>query len=717
MPMLALDPKAQISSPAEACAGVIEIPLDKPDGFNLDLWALLQAVKTAGIPLRGKIAEYAGFYYKVDATITTAWDPTSDNGVNPDLPQTGASQPNKSLDKLTFLIMFRLPFQGEVVEVSPPLTNPEADLYNNRKIVKKDDNTYALGAFHEILDSEGNVTSVLFQLCTVTRSNPIDNFEIGGKDLFYDTPTDSFYVYGGNNGPYVSHFGDPMANPIDTDATTGTWSRRANVIRSASGLKRLNGAGEQVALVGGVYKHVDDAGNEVSFDYHTTPTPETANAYTYYGIDFNDLYPEKVPAESIGKQATINTIKTVPLYYFLTVYTENRPQSYDRSAHFPENQLDPLYSDATHTLIWRTRTTSASGLTFGLGYDIGGNFKNAYVYDINFKIQKKTGMTGDFTLSYADRSRSVGSNRADVKLKLSQMIGIDQALIDIKDATSFDPGYSSGWVITIKRGMSGQADASRYFNVYSHELKYSPAAGENPPNVLITPTDEARYVERASGELPQPTAANPHGNYQTLETLLNGFFVSGDFTNPGPNEEDKHKIGFDPAGFKAAVKSIIGLSGGPAGVVYWNNDAPFKAFQMPPWERTLVQNYALVFKVMYFTDDILSKKVTSQLQSGALPNVIEKVLFASINYATPGLWLITEYATDSEGKAVLSNNKPKKSAPKRFDPSIKLALSSHNQYELINVFKNRIPTQPDRREHRVGYVRKFQHILYRGVEA
>jgi hypothetical protein len=135
MLVLALDPNAQISSPTEVDPGVVEIPSTMPLGFDTPLWGsslwqLLQDIKTAEIPLRGKIAEYAGIYTNIGTTITSEWDSTSDNGVNPDLAQTGASQPNKSLDKLTFLIMFRMPFQGEVVEVSPPLTDPEADLYN-----------------------------------------------------------------------------------------------------------------------------------------------------------------------------------------------------------------------------------------------------------------------------------------------------------------------------------------------------------------------------------------------------------------------------------------------------------------------------------------------------------------------------------------------------------------------------------------------------------
>ena len=325
--MLAINPKAQIAGSTEVNSGLIEIPVGPIDDFDPALWQLLQDIKTAGIPLRGKIAEYAGFYIKVGATTTTEWDPTSDNGVNPDLAQTGASQPNKSLDKLTFLIMFRLPFQGEVVGVTPPLTNPEADLYNNRKIVKKTDDTYVLCAFHENLDKEGKVTSVDPQPCTITRPNPIAGLEIAGKDLFYDGPTSSYYVV---NPLYEVNYGTPL--PPDPNGTT--WSKRANACRAAGGLKLLNGAGEQVALVGGAYKHVDDAGNLVSFEYNVSPTPETANAYVYYEINFGDIYPGR--QQAITDQATINAIKTVPLYYFLTVYTENKPQVFDQKAHYPE---------------------------------------------------------------------------------------------------------------------------------------------------------------------------------------------------------------------------------------------------------------------------------------------------------------------------------------------------------------------------------------------
>lgn len=707
--MLALDPKAQISSSTEVNTGVIEIPAIMPSGFDTALWQLLQDIKAAGIPLRGKIAEYAGFYRKIGATITTEWDDTSDNGVNPDLPQTGTSQPNKSLDKLTFLTMFRLPFQGEVVEVSPALTDPGADLYNNRRIVKKVDGTYALGAFHEVLNSSGKVTSVSFQLCAITRPNPITNFEIGGKDLFYDETTNSFYVY----GPYVSNFGDPLAS------TGSTWSKRANDIRAAIGLKRLNGAGEQVMDIGGKWEHVDNTGKVISFDYNT---PDTANAYAYYEINFNNLYPGRVPAEFIptDEQETITAIKTLPLYYFLTIYTENRPwkrtetrkNGFDRRAHFPENMVNPLYSNTDPTLLWRTNTPAGSGLTFGAGLDIGGSYYQSYVYKVEFTIKKQASASGN--LEYADRSEPISliTNVSTLKSTLSKLIGINENQIGIEDLSSH-VGYDAGWKVEIERGMYklGQGyykDEHGYHNVYSHELTYIPSKNETPSKALIEPTtNSARYKERT---------ALPSRNLQTFKDLLNKYFSSNDYANPHVAVDGPHLPNFNEKEFNDALALIFGLLGGPAGVIYWNNQAVFNAFQMPWPHRTIIKNYEEVFSKDYYTKKLLDDKVVSKLELGAQPNVVEKTLFASIQYATPVLWLVAEYKTDGEGKPILQNGEYKKNSS-RFDPGIKLALSSHNQYELINVFKNRIPTQPDRRNHRIGYVKKFQHILYRGVEA
>lgn len=782
--MLAIDRKAQIAGSTEVNSGVIEIPLGPINGFDAALWQLLQDIKTAGIPLRGKIAEYAGFYNKIGAAITTEWDPTSDNGVNPDQPQTGASQPNKSLDKLTFLIMFRLPFYGEVVEVMPRITDPEADLYNNRKIVKKADGTYVIGAFHESLDSKGKVTGVAFQLCTVTRSNQIANFDIDGKDLFYDAPTDSFYVF----GPYVSNFGDPLA-------VAGTsWSKRANNLRGATGLKLLNGAGEQVSLVGGVYKHVDDAGKLVNFDYNT---PDTPNAYAYYEINFGDINP--AAAESITDQATIDAIKTLPLYYFLTVYTENKPQAFHREAHYPDqietsvNAKRPItfgtYSNAgvfsasspqpasagidlqiiqrdtasryyvatagtgainyltedfsgdedftadsfyptgnlltglkvryetgqfyaeNSNKISRATTRFSSGLTLGYGYDIGLNFAKAYVYKVVFKIQKKNGATGSFTLNYESGSAAIpfATTTANLRQALSELIAIDPDLIAVAVATTgLTAGYS-GWDVSIQQKIGDDVDG--FYNIYSHELFYHKPAVETPAKVLITPaTDSQRYVERSASELP------PY-NYSDFETLLNGFYASGDFTAPDSVQDGAHKAGFNGNLFKSALKRIFGLYNGAGMLIYLRNKGQFEAFQLPVAKQTLVKNYQLIFSQKYYTQKIVTDNIGSIVATGATPNVLEKLLLATVSYGGIGRWQINEYQMNQTTFQPERTTRGNYKRAKRADPGIILAISSHNQYELSNVFRNRNPRLKPRRDFLVGYVQKFQHILYRGVEA
>ncbi|HEX8210838.1 MAG TPA: hypothetical protein VF584_11740 [Longimicrobium sp.] len=784
--MLALDPQAQISSSTEVNTGVVEIPSMMPGGFDAPLWQLLQDIKAAGIPLRGKIAEYAGFYTKVGATITTEWDPSSDNGVNPDLEQTGTSQPNKSLDKLTFLIMFRLPFQGEAVQISPPLTDPELDLYCNRRIVKTPDGTYVLGAFHEVVNSKGEVLSPQFQLCTITRPNPVANFDIAGQDLFYDTPSDSYYA----GSPFISNFGDPL------DVGGTTWSKRANDIRAAYAVKRLNGAGEQVALAGSTYDHVDDGGNVVSFDYNT---PDTARAYSYYEIDFGDLFPGRVPKEAIDDQATIDAIKTLPLYYFLTVYTENKPQNFVRGAHYPDeietvvhakrritfgtydtagvftasspqpgsaaiagrtinrDSTDRYYVTSASTptnhyleedfagdedftadtfytsggvltgLLVRYQagqfyaenpnirsqatTRWASGLTLGYGYDIGGNYATANVYKVEFTIQKLAGATGSFTLHYESRSVAIPFAAGDASLRLSlrDLMGIDESLIAISSATGPAAGYT-GWRVTIQQRIGDPVNGFR--NIYSHEVFYHKPASETPAKILITPaTDSQRYLVRPASELPD----NPV-NYSSFETLLNGFYASGDFTAPDSVLDGTHKLGFNAGLFKAALKKIFGLYRGPGMLIYLRNKATFDAFQMPVAKRTIVQNYLLIFSKKYYTQTLIKNKVTNIIATGAAPNILEKLLFATVSYGGIGRWVVTEYEMDN----VLLKPKMKNGAYVRIsrnDPGIIRAISSHNQYELKNAFKSRNRKLAARSAFLVGYVEKFHSILYQGVEA
>ena len=383
--MLAIDPKATVSSPTFVNTGRLEIPPtspavgpdlgDPPAGFDADLWQLLKEVKAAGIPLTGKIAEYAGFYNQIGSSITTVWDSTSDNGVNPDHPQTGTSQPNKSFDKLTFLIIFQLPFHGEMVTLSPKIDNPGARLCYNRRIVKNADNKYVVGVFQKTYNAKGVPTVFGPTTHTITRSETSSTPpSLEGKDLFYDSPTGTYYVSSYTTAvgaayvkPAPANFGDPLgASP--------TWSSRANLFREKCGLKRLNGAGEQVDSNS---RTVDNDGNLVSFE------AEPANAYSYYEIDFTDVNPGSAVPESVDDQSAIDAIKTAPLYYFLTVYTENKPGRYVQNAHFPEDRIDAKYANS---VICRVKTKGGSGLTFGLGFDIGGRYVNDYVYEVQFQI-------------------------------------------------------------------------------------------------------------------------------------------------------------------------------------------------------------------------------------------------------------------------------------------------------------------------------------------
>jgi hypothetical protein len=856
--MLALDPNAlNISTSTTVNTGVIEIPTDQPMPpqypvtFNGDLWQLLQEIKTAGISLSGKIAEYTGFYNKIGATITTVWDYGGiDNGVNPDLPQTGTSQPNKSLDKLTFLIMFRLPFRGEVVEVTPPLTDPEADLYNNRKIVMKSDGTYVLGDFNEKLKSNGRVdhksTMESCQICTITRPHQITNldgspFEIGGNDLFYDSPTHSFYVLCMDKtspmyGPYFSKFGDPMTGADDT------WSKKGNDVRSALGLRRLNGAGEQVDDQGNL---VDDAGNVVGSDYNTP------NAYDYYEINFGDIYPGNVdndgnplPPEVITDQAIINVIKTLPIYYFLAMYTENTPSQFVQQPHDPENitknvdasgnkaelrvnamrsikfgtytanvlpatgytwndgppqgnvdqktiYFEPVTNQPGHyyvtsstnvknylieefagdedftadrfyitgangptglkvrlktgkyyaenpNIISQAQVGSGSGLTFGLGLDIGqGTFREAYVYDVHFYLSFKdppTNTQDQVTLHYDSRAEPITLLTDESKLcdSLSNLMGIDKDIITVTLNTNPPPGFSqtgySCYEISIPAQIGKQADADGYHNIYSHEIFYH-KTGQTPEKVLINPsTDSARYVPRPASELP----ADPN-NFSSFEKLLSHFYdtaspPNGNYLDPIhhknlPNSNPPQV--FNAIQFKKALQKIFGLYGGPAKVSYLNSKPVFDTFQMPDYKTTYQKNYDLNFIGRnYYTQNLLTGKIVNRyLASGAAPNLLEKLLLATVSYQGIGIWEIAgsgrdQYAIDSTLKKSYENTgKLKDSRP---DPSIILATSSHNQHELKRIFidRNRNPILKSRRQpFLVSYVEKSQHVLYRGVEA
>lgn len=765
--MLALDPSAQIASSTEVNDGVITIPIPGNNpGLDGDLWTLLEAIAAAGVPLKGKIAEYAGFYNKVTATGTQPeWDPGSENGTAPDLSQTGASQPNKSMEKLTFMIMFRLPFTAETVEVSPGLVDPEADLVNNRKIFKKADLTYAIGAFH-------GEDSPSFKLCSVTRPNPVAGFDLDGQDLWYDAATKAYYV----PGAHAANFGDPL------DPNGATWSRKANLIRQAQGLMPLNGAGEQVDSVGPGAKLVDDAGNEISFAFGQQ---SASNAYDYYEIDFNDLYPGEVPRSEITSPDMIDVIRKTPLYYFLTVFTENPPALFHREPHFPENTLTPVLASRPITfsaapaggvgkveqdgtgyyvtvsgtklyftedlagfedftvdsfykpgatlvgmsivskdgkyyaqnsdIITQMSTPLNSGLTLGYGYDIGAaNYRLGNYYKVEFTIQKLNTASGTFTLWYGGKQSSAiaySVNVDQMKTILCEFMGLHPEIVTVETATAgLTAGYG-GWFVSIQQRIdSRKVKKGVIWNIYSHELFYKKPATESPAKILITPqTDSVRYKGRA-GEYESGVE-----HFTNLENILNGFYESGNYLIPDPVNDGSHVQGFDANDFREVLKKMIGLSRGPAKVIYLKSLALINKFQMPPVDKSYLKNYDHIFCARYFKDKMRKNNLGDAIQPGALPNVLENLLLATVSYGGLERWFVREFVVNETTLTPKLDSNGHRVKNKRVDPAVVLAISSHDNETLKSLFEKKNPSLGNRRRFLTAHVDKFGKMLYRGV--
>jgi hypothetical protein len=245
-------------------------------------------------------------------------------------------------------------------------------------------------------------------------------------------------------------------------------------------------------------------------------------------------------------------------------------------------------------------------------------------------------------------------------------------------------------------------------------------ASEPTARILITPaTDSQRYLERPVNELP----VNTGNRYSSFESLLNSFYFSNDFTLPHPVYDGPHLEGFNPTQFKIVLKKIYGLSRGPAWLIYHYDKYKdqFQKFQMPIAKQTIVSMYRYFFAKKYYrqtsTYDIETDIMADIFAKGAAPNVLEKLLLATVSYGGIGKWMRGTYKLDSDIRPVLNNQGNPILGPATTDPGIILAISSHNQHELKRIFIDRNHQLPDRWPFMVGYVERFQHILYRGVEA
>lgn len=671
--MLAIDPKAQILGSTEVNSGVIEIPLGPIGDFDPALWQLLQDIKAAGIPLRGKIAEYAGFYYKVDATITTEWDPITDNGVNPDVSQTGASQPNKSLDKLTFLIMFRLPFRLPSANIfyGDPITGPNTTWSYRANQIRSD-----AGLFR--LNQAGEQVNADLERC--------DDSGAALDSSPGDVNTPRAYVYYNNVGSDLSGLvaaavkGQPIylylavitegkfnATPGDTTLTMvqmpeniaglmgrdadktpiPTLRRRAVVL----GLYLPTGFTPSTSIpnfatthpVNGAIIKKETSGAHIN-EYYVLPTNVSSTATSpriYVSL--------KYPAEKLDQNSTHSLGATIFEMAGLEIITAAGTDPY-YARYFTRNKSFPKFgfTGAGDIQFENLAILNRSGVTLGWGYDIGQGTRQDYQYKISFKIWARgpAGVqppgTTEFTLRYKDRLIGVKftAGEGDMESALRSLLVLKERVwtdgpstIKVaKTTNSGDIDYPIRWDVTIIRANMDPQDGDKapfsdlsgtygFYNMYSSNIFYQKDALSEPvnPNIKITPESEkARYTLN--------TAKSAVKAWEELDTLLTHFFGGVDWRDPS------HFTGAtaqEISDFEDILRSSYAIRRGNGFLPVFNQYTLLNKFRLPSADLLFPRWVTFFIKDRYYDKKVA--KLAADVRDRT--NTAEKYVLTTIVYA------------------------------------------------------------------------------------
>lgn len=639
--MLALDPNANVGPLPEAPEDVeIVVPNTAPPNFNSTLWALLQDVKAAGIPLSGKIAEYAGFYRKTGVTGDAHWDPTSDNGANPDKKQTGVSQPNKSLDKLTFMIMFHLPFRGTLSgsNYGDPLGVP-TNSWSFRANALRVTPLHKLNSAGEQVDGNGKRCD---DTGTPLDSSPTLDASLHGLDTpaayaYYENIASNLsgaiatavkgqplflYLALVTEGRFniSSDANDVVLSVIQTPANINGLGTAENLTPKAVRRRRevelgmyqtgwTQGAvftpGDQIAnfppyeVNGNLIEKETSGGSDRYFVLQLSPP--TTNLKIYVRL--------KYPAEELTKPGDHSLGSTVfelkglkiekeiasgQIRYYATYYTTSR-RKYQFG--FIGDGVPPDYRDNQFD---NMAIADMSGVTMGWGYDIGQGFRKNYQYNIVFNIWKYVNYsqqpsgTNSFVLRYKDRSISISfnANAIAVRTALLSLLqlkstpwpnGPDTITVSPASNTS-DQNYPSGWAVKIIRTNMDPGD-SKPLAGYSDGSGFMNIYSSNvfyqvdPANEPVHQNITITPIMEKDRYVVNQTDTAPAA-WAALMVKLNTFFGVADWrlaAFPGTSAQAVK----DRTEFEALLRGCFAIRRGNAFLPVFNQNQFMKRFRLP----------------------------------------------------------------------------------------------------------------------------------------
>ena len=704
-------------------------PASVPQGFNSQLADLLWKIRTAKVPLTGKIAQYAGFY--LDGGGVVQWDPTTDNGNESDdntSPPPTNKQPNKSLDKLTFLIMFILPFRTKT-----PTTYYGDPLDTAATTWSSLANKLRLSPLKK-LNTRGEQVNAQNVHC-----------DDAGVDLGdeYDTPA-AFKHYGfdsavsGVAGTAVKHTRLYVYLNLSTEGSFSDDENDSSNTRSVTqqpenilGLMNTGSPGptyKERLVQSGTYASSDPFAPFLPHfpatpaDYDSQLIEQELTSKRYYVVSktspadklylqllqFDENLSDEVfelKGLKVRPAGVTNTSWFAARYY-------SKPHQKGDDAWFDNFGFDNGLTGLTGGVQFeKLALDGRSGMTLGWGLDLGRWWPQHY-YNINFTIliydnhAVQTPSVTDFVLLYRGTRVSdplsftvSATNATAVQTALVKLLELknkawnntnviphnpDTIVVNPVLSSGY-PDYTKGYVVTIRRvNMTGAVDS--YHNVYAGNVFYHiDESGEATANVKLLVEDEkARFVVNPdnvdlSG---QPKAWNE------FTDLMTKFFGGQNWLDPSHFKDltaghEAEEI----ARFEELMKRSIGLQGGAAFVLIRNNRPLLKKFRLPA-VADLYPRFVKHFVVPNYYDTIV-KNVPAALTPRL--NAAERYILLSRAYQGP------TGSNQDLNKAIESKN---------IDALIEMAKAFNVDPKLAERKKRIVNNLNDH----------FRRVLYRNVE-
>lgn len=626
------------------------ITITTPDASGLK--ELLKLVRAEDL-LEGKILEYAGFY--LDSNDDLQWDSTSpDRGNEVDLPNNPVStigQPNKSIDKLTFLIMFNLAYQAYEADKTannnvygdPLVTNTNCWSYLANE-VRGDFSLKRLNsAGEQILPFDPATSSV-----PVAGNYPVDD---SGNILgAFGRPDDvnEFVPFCNDNSynylktPANQIFPDTLQSEALALNVSTPAQERANLFDTSNHSTNLPWFWIQLAETENPYKvqwinkkkckpHIPRAKNKNNKVFNSRRLIRSTTSWSgadpingcniqkdlstgdYYVYNGQRYYIELAKAEDIA---------------FYNLNLEGATVLYDSTRQVHMAVLQDSFDGTEYYDKYGVNKdgTDQSGLSFGIGVDIGNKYAELYKVNFTVEIDNNAGLTC-FNLYYHQKISSdldcYSITREGLQNAIFYLLKLNAYRDDNKNNIIVSEpvvnGSTTTFNVEIKR-RNHFAINGKIYSATTDLASLNPAISISPINEI----DRWTYL-----------SDNESNGWSEFVSLMNKSF-SG---NPPSGDSDywlkqNGMTTSEQAAFKETVKKMMGIRHPVATDLFLTWESLIMKFTLTKY----VQHIAATYQVTALTSynyTVIETNIINNLVSAKL-NQFEMYLLTSLAWLSPG---------------------------------------------------------------------------------